>query len=143
MKRREFVTLVGAGSVMPIAIAACNSQQTTTPVSEGTPRSDGFEVVGTVADLNTKGQILVDSGAKGKVLVIPNPAQSGQVMAVNPTCTHAGCTVAWQKDQQLFVCPCHNSQFSGTGKVSKGPAGQPLPAYIAKIEADSVLVKLT
>jgi cytochrome b6-f complex iron-sulfur subunit len=143
MKRRKFVTLIGTGSVMPMAIAACSSQQATTPVSEGTPRSDGFTAVGTVADLNTKGQILVEDGAKGKVLVVPDPVNSSQVIAVNPTCTHAGCTVAWQKDQKLFVCPCHNSQFSGDGKVTKGPAGKPIPTYTAKIEADSVLVKLT
>ncbi len=142
MKRREFVSLVGVGSVVPLAIASCTSQtKENLPLSS--PRSDGFQAVGTVSDLNTKGQLLVESAALGKVLVVSDSTQSNQVVAVNPTCTHAGCSVVWQQDQSVFVCPCHDSKFAGNGKVLQGPADQPLPTYLAKVEGGSILVKIS
>lgn len=142
MKRRNFVGLVGIGGTVPLAITACNSQLKGS-AAIGSPRADGFQAVGTVADLKTRGQLLVENTAVGKVLVIPNPTDSHQLLAVNPTCTHAGCTVAWQTAQTAFVCPCHGSKFAVDGKVLHGPAQQPLPAYIAKIEGDAVLVKVS
>ncbi|MCA1993680.1 MAG: Rieske 2Fe-2S domain-containing protein [Coleofasciculus sp. S288] len=69
------------------------------------------------------------------------PADTQKVIAVNPTCTHAGCSVAWDNDQQSFVCPCHDSKFASDGKVLRGPANKPLATYEAKLEGNSVLVK--
>lgn len=74
MNRREFIGWVSVGSLassLPVVIAACSSetksQSTTTPV-----RADGFQVVGTVADLDKNGQLLNDNTA-GKVLAIKDP----------------------------------------------------------------------
>jgi cytochrome b6-f complex iron-sulfur subunit len=141
MKRREFVGLVGVGSMMPLAIAACSSG-TKENSTANSPRSDGFVDVGTVSDLNTKGQLLAETAAVGKVLVIQDPTNGNQVRAVNPICNHAGCTVTWQKDQNVFVCPCHDSKFAGDGKVLQGPADKPLPTYLTKVVKDSILVKI-
>lgn len=146
MKRRDFVCLVGAGSVMPLAIASCANQTKetiTTSSPLNTARSDGFQMVGTVSDLNSKGQILLEKTPTGKVLVIPNPTNPNNPIAVNPTCNHASCSVAWQKAEKTFVCPCHDSKFATDGKVLQGPADKPLSQYIAKIEGDSVLVKIS
>jgi cytochrome b6-f complex iron-sulfur subunit len=138
MKRREFVGLVGVGGVVS-ALPACGQQTGSTesaPVASS-PRSDGFEVAGTVADLDRTGQLLNEKMALGKALVVRN---GEQLIAVDPTCTHAGCAVAWNADQ-TFVCPCHASKFAADGKVVQGPASQPLGLYTAKIEGDAVLVK--
>jgi cytochrome b6-f complex iron-sulfur subunit len=143
MRRRDFVGLVGVGGVVPLAIAACNAQGRGSSSTLSSPRSDGFQAIGKVADLNTNGQLLADDTAVGKVLVIPNPADRNQVLAVSPTCTHAGCTVSWQSDQSAFVCPCHGSQFAVDGKVLNGPADRPLPTYIAKVEGEEVLVNVS
>ena len=142
MKRRDFVSLVGIGSVAPLAIASCNSQ-TKNSSTISSPRADGFQEIGTISDLKTKGQILVENTAVGKVLVISSPTDSPQILAVSPICTHAGCTVAWQTDQTAFVCPCHGSRFAVDGEVLYGPATRPIPTYIAKIEGDAVLVKVS
>jgi cytochrome b6-f complex iron-sulfur subunit len=142
MNRREFISWVGVGSAassLPGMITACsqtNSQQTTTPV-----RADGFQEVGTVAELDKNGQILNEKLAAGKVLVIRDPKDTSKLAALNPTCTHRGCTVSWNKDQSSFVCPCHGSKFNSDGKVVNGPADKPLPTYTAKLEGDTVLVK--
>jgi len=48
------------------------------------------------------------------------------VVGVDPTCTHRQCTVDYDRDQNIFVCPCHGSRYDLEGKVLKGPAEKPL-----------------
>lgn len=139
MNRRNFMNWLGVGwlaSSLPVVIAACTSEEATTVSS-----SRGFQEVGTLAELQT-GQILVTQGlGKHPLLLVPNPVNPTTPVAVNPTCTHAGCRVGWQVAQKVFVCPCHGSKFDIAGKVLKGPAAKPLTTYEAKIEDNQVLVK--
>lgn len=141
MNRREFIGLVGASagvSSLP-AIVACNSQSTETVASD--VRSDGFEVVGSTNELDKTGQLLNEDLTAGKALVIRDPANASLAIAVNPTCTHAGCNVAWVQDQKAFVCPCHDSKFASDGSVQEGPAKKPLATYTAKFDGDLILLK--
>lgn len=146
MNRREFMTWVGVGglaSSLPIAIAACSPKIENTASQSSTlpSRLDEFQVVGTVADLDKNGQILNKQSSDAPVLVVRNPADSKTVMAINPTCTHRGCTVDWKADQKVFLCPCHKAKFAPDGQVLQDPATKPLPTYEAKLEGDSILVK--
>lgn len=144
MNRREFLSWVGVGGVasyLPVALAACSSENSESKSSANPVRADGFQLVGTVAELDQKGEILNREFAGGAVLVIRNPNNSNTITAVNPSCTHAGCTVTWKTAQKEFVCPCHESKFAIDGKVVQGPAKEPLATYAAKLEGDSVLVK--
>ena len=117
MDRRTFLSWVGMGwiaSSLPLALAACTSgnqstaQPSTTDKQSPTPaspaRADGFVKVGTVAELET-GAIVIPTSAIGPVAVT---RYQGVLAAVNPTCTHKGCTVAWQTSGE-YVCPCHHS----------------------------------
>ncbi|HEY9634637.1 MAG TPA: cytochrome B6 [Coleofasciculaceae cyanobacterium] len=107
MNRREFVTWVGIGgfaSSLPLAIAACSpkstepeSQSKSTATSSGT---DGFQSVGTVTELKQKGQILNKEFSAGPLLIVSNPTDPKTLSAVNPTCTHRGCTVEWKAEQK-------------------------------------------
>lgn len=144
MNRREFLKLVGIGglaSYLPVVIAACSPQSEISELPTTQTHPDGFEAVGTVMELNQKGQLLIKQGA-GKVLVVRNPSDPKTVTAVNPACTHKGCTVEWKADKQAFICPCHGASFALDGKAIKGPAQKPLTTYTSKIEANSVLVKI-
>jgi cytochrome b6-f complex iron-sulfur subunit len=141
MKRRDFLNWVGLGllaSSLPVAIAAC-SEQTTTPEPNSSPVG-GWQKVGTSAELDKTGQLVANDSPVGAVLVV-GKSKSANLIAVNPTCTHKGCTVAWKEEGKKFTCPCHKSEFAADGKVLKGPADKPLKTYAAKIEGDSVLVK--
>lgn len=152
MDRRKFLSWVGVGMVassLPVALAACSSNSTNsnnstnknTPTTP--PRNDGFQPIGTVGELDQKGLILNKQVAATPVMVIRIENNSNTLAAVNPTCTHKACTVAWKADKKLFVCPCHDAEYTADGKVVKGPAEKPLPNYEAKIEGDSVLVKVS
>jgi cytochrome b6-f complex iron-sulfur subunit len=50
--------------------------------------------------------------------------------------------VEWKQDEKSFVCPCHGAKYSAEGKVLKEPAPKPLQTYEAKIQGDTVLVKV-
>lgn len=140
MNRRTFLAWVGVGSLasfFPMALAACSEPKA--PANSST-RPDGFIPVGTLQELEQKGSIL---NSKIPALIIHNPKNSQDISAFNPTCPHAGCDVKWKANKEEFICPCHGSEFSGDGKLIKGPAHQGLKAYIAKVEGNIVLVKTT
>lgn len=148
MNRRAFFNWVGVGflaSSLPVAIASCmsdnSSQQATTPTPTPSQRPDGFEQVGTVADLNSKGQILHKPSPEKAVLVVRDPKDANKILAVNPTCPHKACIIGWQADQNVFICPCHNSKFTPDGKFLNPPANKPLQVYQAKVEGEQILVK--
>jgi cytochrome b6-f complex iron-sulfur subunit len=58
-------------------------------------------------------------------------------VAVSRICTHLGCRVNFQQDQQLIECPCHQSRFTAQGRRISGPAEKDLPAYKVTLKADS------
>ncbi|WP_448573396.1 QcrA and Rieske domain-containing protein [Trichothermofontia sp.] len=144
MRCREFIGWVGVGGVvssLPVVVSGCG--QTGSNVDTAAPvRPDGFQVVGPVAALDNPGGLLNENLAQ-PVLVIRDPANTDTLLAVNPTCTHDGCTVDWQGDAKAFVCPCHEARFSERGALVAGPADKPLAVYVAKIEGDSVLVNFS
>lgn len=59
----------------------------------------------------------------------------------SPICTHLGCHYDWDASARQFICPCHNSRFSITGKVLSGPAPRPLDPLPYKIEDGVLYVK--
>ena len=53
-------------------------------------------------------------------------APDGSVSLCSATCTHLGCTVAWNPAERTWDCPCHGSRFAPDGRVISGPAESPL-----------------
>ena len=52
-----------------------------------------------------------------------------RIYAVHAKCTHLGCTPTWFKDEGVFKCPCHGSQFDSKGVNFAGPAPRPLDRF--------------
>ncbi|EDX86626.1 Rieske (2Fe-2S) domain protein [Synechococcus sp. PCC 7335] len=156
MKRRAFMNWVGVGfmaSSLPVVIAACTPAveepevvdeaeaepcAATEPVASSA-REDGFAPLGSVEELDSAGFLSDKSFAGGPVIAIRDPENADSVVAFNSTCTHQGCSVAWESSE--FACPCHGSKFSASGEVTEGPATEALATYEAMIEDAQVLVR--
>lgn len=138
MQRREFIHYLGLGAIassLPAAFIACTPSD---PVAQ-TEENAAAELltVGTLAQLEETGFLLDE---ESEVLVVKN--STGDLIAVNPTCTHQGCIVEWQKDESTFLCPCHAAKYAADGKVLAQPAPEPLPLYEATVEGEQVVIKI-
>ena len=143
MKRREFVNWVGLGllaSSLPVALAAFTSEDSSF-ASSPSDSAKKWQKVGTVTELDKKGQLLVENSPIGAVLIVGTSKKPKNLIAVKPNCTHQGCNVEWKTKDNQFVCPCHGAKFANNGKVQNGPAKKPLKTYQAKIEAGAVFVQ--
>jgi len=62
---------------------------------------------------------------EGSVLALYRDDE-GALHAVNPTCTHAKCSVGWNSAERSWDCPCHGARYSVDGEVLTGPASKGL-----------------
>jgi glycine/D-amino acid oxidase-like deaminating enzyme/nitrite reductase/ring-hydroxylating ferredoxin subunit len=46
----------------------------------------------------------------------------GEIFALSPVCTHAGCIVNWNGEEKSWDCPCHGARYDIQGVVLTGPA---------------------
>jgi cytochrome b6-f complex iron-sulfur subunit len=66
--------------------------------------------------------------------------KGGNLAAFSAVCTHLGCIVQWQKEQNQFLCPCHGGQFSSEGVVVGGPPPKPLAKLLFVVNGESVTI---
>lgn len=145
MKRRQFVNLFSVSlflSFTPLFVTASYATKPKPKPKLKPKTTENWISVGTVAELDNNGQILQEKTSLGAVLVI-GTSKSKNLIAVNPICTHLGCTVDWETEENIFLCPCHASEFTTEGKVQNGPATKPLLTYKTKIENNLIMVKQT
>jgi thiosulfate dehydrogenase (quinone) large subunit len=63
-----------------------------------------------------------------------------EFVAFSAICTHAGCTVGFDRSTTEFVCPCHGSIYNAlTGAVIRGPAPLPLPPITVQLASNGTL----
>jgi cytochrome b6-f complex iron-sulfur subunit len=88
----------------------------------------------------------VESFPPGSVTAFPDGrfylvrAAGGGFLAVYRRCTHLGCTVNWEPEENRFFCPCHASTFDVHGAVENPPAPRALDTFPVQIEESQVVV---
>jgi thiosulfate dehydrogenase [quinone] large subunit len=121
------------------------------PVASASPAtaSHGF-VVAHVRDLATTGArsftvpfsapAPLPAGDPGVIVKLAD----GSFVAFDAVCTHAGCTVQWDRTDKVLVCPCHDAAFDPTrgAAVLQGPTNQPLGSIPIVVDAASGAISL-
>jgi Rieske Fe-S protein len=80
---------------------------------------------------------------QGKKILIAHSNNSHEQplwVAIDPHCTHNRCLVKFDKEHNIFICPCHGARFKFTGEPISGPARKPLKTY--RIVEGAVMVTL-
>jgi cytochrome b6-f complex iron-sulfur subunit len=68
--------------------------------------------------------------------------EDGGFLALSSKCTHLGCAVPWDTEQQKFICPCHASQFDISGNVLSAPAPRALDLFKINIVNKKIRVDI-
>lgn len=79
----------------------------------------------------------VISLADDKLLIVRR--SEVELVVLSAVCTHAGCTVRFDAAGEKVVCPCHGSQYSLTGAVTRSPAPRALTRYEATLDGAGIL----
>jgi menaquinol-cytochrome c reductase iron-sulfur subunit len=66
--------------------------------------------------------------------------ERGQLFALSSVCPHLGCSIAWRDEENRFVCPCHNGQFTAKGKLLGGPPPRAMDQLESKVEDGKLVV---
>lgn len=54
-------------------------------------------------------------------------------IAFSVNCSHLGCPVRWEKEAELFMCPCHGGVYYKDGTVAAGPPPRHLTQYKVRV----------
>ena len=88
----------------------------------------------------------VESFPDGSIVEFPDGrfflirAQDGGFLAIYQRCTHLGCSVTWEANDNRFFCPCHASSFDRNGDVENPPAPRALDTFAVQISDGAVWV---
>jgi succinate dehydrogenase / fumarate reductase iron-sulfur subunit len=149
ISRRRFLTglTVGIGAASSLLVGGVLSSAFVGPALRSQPpqwiaagRVDSFPMgeVSTVR-LNYEEQ----SGFYRQPLIKPIMIwRQNDFVVFSSSCTHLGCTVHWNANQNLFLCACHGGAFSRDGAVKSGPPPRPLDRLEFRIDSGNLLVKM-
>lgn len=77
--------------------------------------------------LGTTPAIIIDRPGKGYI-------------ALSRVCTHLGCLVNYDEEEERLVCPCHAGIYDLDGRVLSGPPPRPLQQLPLKVEGNKIIV---
>jgi Rieske Fe-S protein len=138
LSRRRFLTkvLIGLGALtlvefIGVALAFLKPRKSSTETDD----SVGLVEAGAVEDFLPNS---VTTFIRGRFYLVR--MEDGGFLAVSGICTHLGCAIRWEADENKFLCPCHSSSFDITGGVISPPATKALDIYPVTIENEFVSV---
>lgn len=141
MTRRSFMG-IGAAAIGAIYVGAIGY-----PVYEylSTPAQRSAEAAAVTqttlenaANLPKNSAMMFKFGAKPAMLI---HQADGTWSAFNAVCTHLGCTVKYEPEQNRIFCACHGGVYDPvTGKNTAGPPPKPLTKFNAEVKDGSVII---
>jgi cytochrome b6-f complex iron-sulfur subunit len=135
MKRRSFLKLVT--SVLGLSALGAFAYplfRFLLPV-ESLARPKSVTLAKSEVPINTTKDVMI-----GPTPVIIINARDKGFLAFSKVCTHLGCLVKYDKERQLFICPCHAGIFDLEGNVVSGPPPKPLPKFSVRVEGNNLVI---
>jgi Rieske Fe-S protein len=105
-----------SGSIAPAAIAVCLESE----VPESEP--------------------LVRRVSEGRKIFVMR--RGSRLVAFDAECSHQACEVAYDSNDEIFVCPCHQGLYDDEGEPIAGPPQRPLRRYKVEVSDGQVIVQL-
>lgn len=133
--RREFARylVLGAGTmaVANVGIAVWTQLRT---INAGEPRA-----ITPLADVEIGSTFLFSYPGNDDPAILVRLADN-DVVAFSQKCTHLGCVVYYQPDEDRWHCPCHEGNFEvRTGNVISGPPTRPLGRIDVEVRDDGMI----
>lgn len=136
------IALGGAGAVYAAAIGYPVYRYLASPVEKAAEEGAITEVTLKGAAKLPQASVLMFKFAAKPSLLIHH--SDGTWSALSAVCTHLGCTVQYQPEQQRIFCACHGGVYDPrTGNNIAGPPPKPLRRYESKVAGDDVIVSRT
>lgn len=130
----------GGGGGNPSGPGGGVPSATPLPVVNGTVAGSAITVgVDAGSPLAGVGGAAIVRSSAADVLVFRSAQDAFQ--AVTATCTHEACTITGIRNQ-IYVCPCHGSQFTTTGGVVSGPATRSLRTHATSLAGSTLSIAL-
>lgn len=152
--RRKFLTLIPLAVFGAIAASlGVASKKFLAPSAAakeaGETVAENWKTLGAVADLGGEEPIekiisVEKNAGWSKTIedttVFVLPKHDNKVLS--SVCPHEGCPVVWDRETKNFLCPCHDSFFSDSGKKLSGPSTKDLTALETCVEDGKLKVKI-
>lgn len=148
MGRRQFMNALMFGSEALVALGALYPvvkyfiPPSSGGASGGVTAKDALGndiIVSEYVKSHPPGDRALAQGLKGDpTYVVVEASGAIENYGINAVCTHLGCVVPWNVNENKFMCPCHGSQYDSTGKVVRGPAPLSLALVHANVENDKI-----
>jgi len=142
MERKVFIQQLGAAALltsMGVSLESCTNDAEDEPTPNNTPNSpNAFTVDLSLSDF---------SGLKTEDAWLLHPDRDillvnigGTISAFSSSCPHSGCTRDWEREEDIFRCKCHGSEFNTDGSLAKGPATRGLTKLSVNRQEDILTI---
>jgi cytochrome b6-f complex iron-sulfur subunit len=147
LNRRDFLAKSAFAAAALMAIEACGDGQIGPPAPRSVAGDPLLPLGGPVTIKLSDFPALADTGV---IVDVPNKQRTvmrtgpATFLALSKLCSHQQCDIDIKGDH--YECPCHGSQFTATGQVTRGPniASPPIgPLRSLKVTFDQVAGTLT
>ena len=135
LSRRDFLKL-GVGALSALALLEVGGASLMFLQPRSLDGEFGGQVIAGLVESFPVGSVVEFTDGRFYLIHAPD----GGFLAVYRRCTHLGCTVSWEPEQNRFFCPCHASSFDIVGDVENPPAPRALDTFPITIDAGQVVV---
>lgn len=149
MSRRKFLGYLigGIGGVIGVVVATPlvgyflspawrKSKSLLTPIARTSDIPVGVPTFVTYEERMRDGWF-VSTSSKGAWVVT---SDGKEFIVFDPRCTHLNCPFYWDKQKEIFLCPCHDGRFDIDGNVTGGPPPRPLDRLEVMVKDDTILL---